>query len=282
MKTEVRTGPLWCASAFVALVAHMGVGVWIAADRKQVQPLASLEPLTFELEAAPAQRAEEAQPETPEETPTPPNESPPDAPPEIVPPEIEPPPKEMQPPQEQEPPQPIEPLKEPDAPNPEPPKPESPAPPRPDDLAIPAPPPPPQKPPPAPKPPVEPRKKPPEPKQRPAPRPQEAAPAKPTRAAAPQVDRVAAAAWQSQVMAHIERRKTYPSGARARGEEGVAVVRFRIGGNGAVGGVALVRSSGSAELDRETLALVTRASPLPPHPSGAAMTVTAPVRYRLR
>lgn len=281
MNREARTGPLWCASAFVALVAHMGVGVWIAADRKPAPPLASLKPLTFELEAAPAQRAEHSQPETPEEKPAPPVESPQDAPPEAATPEVTPPPEDMQPPQEQEPPPPVEALKEPEAPNSEPPKPEPPKP-RPDDLAIPALPPPPQKRPPAPRPPVEPRKQPPEPKQRPAPRPQVAAPAKPARAAAPQVDRAAAAAWQSQVMAYLERRKTYPSGARARGEEGVAVVRFRIGGNGAVSGVALVRSSGSAELDRETLALVTRASPLPPHPSGAAMTLTAPVRYRLR
>jgi protein TonB len=83
-------------------------------------------------------------------------------------------------------------------------------------------------------------------------------------------------------MAHLERRRNYPAGARSRREEGIVHVRFRVAVDGTVSGATLVRSSGHAELDREALSLVARASPLPPPPSGAPVNVTAPVRFRLR
>ena len=47
----------------------------------------------------------------------------------------------------------------------------------------------------------------------------------------------------------------------------------------------IVRSSGSSLLDRETLALVERAQPLPPPPpdmSGAMIPITVPLRYNYR
>jgi len=46
-----------------------------------------------------------------------------------------------------------------------------------------------------------------------------------------------------------------------------------------------VRSSGSNLLDRETLALVERAQPLPPPPpevSGSQIAVVVPIRYNAR
>lgn len=87
------------------------------------------------------------------------------------------------------------------------------------------------------------------------------------------------ARWQSRLMAHLERRKRYPSGARARGEKGIAYVRFRIDDAGNVLSASLARSSGYPELDDEVLALVKRASPVPKPPQGVNKTITAPVRF---
>lgn len=90
------------------------------------------------------------------------------------------------------------------------------------------------------------------------------------------------AKWQSRLMAHLERRKRYPSGARRRGEQGVAYVRFRIDGSGNVLSVSLARSSGFAELDQAVLSLVRRASPVPAPPPGVNKTITAPVQFSIR
>ena len=83
-------------------------------------------------------------------------------------------------------------------------------------------------------------------------------------------------------MARLERAKRYPSGARRRGEEGVAYVSFAIDPQGRVLSAQLARSSGHSELDQEVLALVRRASPLPPPPPGVPSTITAPVKFAIR
>jgi protein TonB len=83
-------------------------------------------------------------------------------------------------------------------------------------------------------------------------------------------------------MAHLERLKRYPAGARARREEGTAYVRFSIDANGNVRSAQLARSSGHAELDAAVLALVRRASPVPAPPPGAPQDITAPVRFTIR
>lgn len=90
------------------------------------------------------------------------------------------------------------------------------------------------------------------------------------------------AQWQSRLMSHLERRKQYPSGARSRGETGVAYVRFRIDDGGRVLSVSLARSSGFPELDAEVVSLVRRASPVPAPPAGVNHTITAPVRFSVR
>ena len=76
------------------------------------------------------------------------------------------------------------------------------------------------------------------------------------------------AKWQAQLMARLERLKRYPTGARSRREEGVVQVRFTVDEFGNVRSAELVRSSGYAELDEAVLALVQRASPVPPPPPG--------------
>jgi protein TonB len=88
--------------------------------------------------------------------------------------------------------------------------------------------------------------------------------------------------YRGMVIAHLSRHKQFPADARARGETGIASVAFSISGSGAVTSVRLARSSGSASLDREVQAMVRRASPFPPPPSGQPMSFTAPVNFNLR
>ncbi|NDA48075.1 MAG: TonB family protein, partial [Alphaproteobacteria bacterium] len=63
--------------------------------------------------------------------------------------------------------------------------------------------------------------------------------------------------------------KLYPAAARQRRAKGIALVNFMLDSAGRVAGVSLIRSSGDADLDREALAMVNRAAPYPPPPSGA-------------
>jgi protein TonB len=93
------------------------------------------------------------------------------------------------------------------------------------------------------------------------------------------VGSVSSANWQSQLMAHLERRKRYPPGAQARGERGIVYVRFTIDESGNVLSANLVRSSGHAELDQEVLSLVRKASPVPAPPPGVQRDIIAPVRF---
>jgi protein TonB len=93
---------------------------------------------------------------------------------------------------------------------------------------------------------------------------------------------VSPAKWRAQLMAHLERLKRYPPGARRRREEGVVQVRFVVDDGGNVRSARIVRSSGSAELDEAVVALLRRASPLPAPPPGAPREVVAPVGFELR
>jgi periplasmic protein TonB len=90
------------------------------------------------------------------------------------------------------------------------------------------------------------------------------------------------ARWSSRVLAHLERRKRYPSSARRRGEEGVAYVQFSIDSGGNVLSAGLARSSGYAALDKEVIAMVRRASPIPAPPPDAPRNLTVPVQFQVR
>lgn len=88
--------------------------------------------------------------------------------------------------------------------------------------------------------------------------------------------------WQGRLLAHLESRKRYPAEARARRLQGVANVRFTMDRQGRVLSAAVERSSGHAALDREALALLQRAQPLPPPPLetlGERITLTVPVEF---
>jgi protein TonB len=99
----------------------------------------------------------------------------------------------------------------------------------------------------------------------------------------PERARADTATWKSQVVTLLEHNKRYPSDARARGEQGVARLAFRIDSDGHLLSSRLVASSGSAALDAETLALVRRAQPFPPPPPElAGSELMVPLRFNIR
>ncbi len=84
------------------------------------------------------------------------------------------------------------------------------------------------------------------------------------------------ATWRGSIIAHLNRRKR-----SAGGQRGMATVAFSINRSGQVLSARLVRSSGNAALDREAVALVRRASPVPPPPAdikGNSVLLSVPVR----
>jgi protein TonB len=107
-----------------------------------------------------------------------------------------------------------------------------------------------------------------------------ARPASPPPGRIPRPAAAAVLSWQRSLMAQLERHKRYP--AQARGDQGIASLEFRIDRHGHVLSSRIVRSSGSAILDEETLALIQRAQPLPPPPADIPddqLSFVVPVRY---
>jgi len=91
--------------------------------------------------------------------------------------------------------------------------------------------------------------------------------------------------WYGKIVTQLERHKSYPRAAQQRGEKGVAQLAFTIDRDGKVVSSAIVRSSGSAALDEETMATVRRAQPFPPPPrdlDGAKFDFTVPVKFNIR
>jgi protein TonB len=91
--------------------------------------------------------------------------------------------------------------------------------------------------------------------------------------------------WKSALVAQIARHKRYPEAARARGDHGVAQVAFSVDRHGGLHEARIVRTSGSALLDRDALAWLQRSQPLPPPPPeirGARISVTVPLSYDIR
>lgn len=81
------------------------------------------------------------------------------------------------------------------------------------------------------------------------------------------------------VFGMLERAKHYPESAIERGARGVSVVGFALDHNGGVVSVSLLRSSGEADLDEESVELVKRAAPYPPPPSGAQQVFAAQISF---
>ncbi|MGQ0444139.1 MAG: TonB family protein [Beijerinckiaceae bacterium] len=77
----------------------------------------------------------------------------------------------------------------------------------------------------------------------------------------------------------LERVKHYPKTARRRGAKGAAVIGFVLDLAGKITSISLLRSSGEADLDAESLALVNRAAPFPPPPPGAQVSFAIEVAF---
>ncbi|MGB8277074.1 MAG: TonB family protein [Methylovirgula sp.] len=88
------------------------------------------------------------------------------------------------------------------------------------------------------------------------------------------------ASWASEVLARINAAKRYPEAAREAGESGTATLAFTVDASGQVLSARIARGSGSAALDRETLALAHRLGRLPPPPNGRT-PISVPVRYSI-
>lgn len=85
--------------------------------------------------------------------------------------------------------------------------------------------------------------------------------------------------WIKAVARAIASKQTYPRTAQMRGEEGTARVKVYVSASGSVEKTELVAPSGSSTLDREALALPTRAAL--PAPPGGATSVTVPITWKL-
>ena len=90
--------------------------------------------------------------------------------------------------------------------------------------------------------------------------------------------RAAMANYKGRVLSHLSRfKRSPPSNKRA-----ITRVRFTISRSGRVTSVRLVRGSGVSIYDKDSVAMVRRASPFPAPPPGSprVMTFTVPVHYR--
>ncbi|MBS7670242.1 energy transducer TonB family protein [Croceicoccus gelatinilyticus] len=93
-----------------------------------------------------------------------------------------------------------------------------------------------------------------------------------------------AADYYRLLMAHLQRKKKYPSEAKKAGQQGVVTVRFTIDRSGNVTTSAIKNSSGHDLLDTATLDLMQRVSPLPPIPKEMgreSLTIALPIDYAL-
>ncbi|MBI3701665.1 MAG: energy transducer TonB [Afipia sp.] len=109
--------------------------------------------------------------------------------------------------------------------------------------------------------------------------------AAPRTTAPPKAAEAARISYMGMLAAHLQRFKQYPQAARAAGQEGVAMLSFTVNRDGTVSGGSIAKSSGSAALDNETLAMLRRAQPLPKFPAEmtqSSLSFTAPIRFSLR
>jgi periplasmic protein TonB len=90
--------------------------------------------------------------------------------------------------------------------------------------------------------------------------------------------------WYGHIVTQLERNKSYPLAAREHGEKGVVELAFSIDRDGHVLSSRIVKSSGYAALDQETMATVRRAQPFPVPPSGLdgdKFDFTVPVKFNI-
>ena len=87
--------------------------------------------------------------------------------------------------------------------------------------------------------------------------------------------------YRAALSAWLERHKHYPDSARARGEEGRAVLRVHVDRSGRVLNYAVVQSTGHPDLDA-AIDQMMRGASLPPFPADMAASdveVSVPIRF---
>lgn len=90
--------------------------------------------------------------------------------------------------------------------------------------------------------------------------------------------------WQGLLLARLEAAKRYPEDARFHHQQGVTSLRFVMDREGRVVSASIDKSSGFDSLDKETLAMIQRAQPLPKPPAempGATIELVVPVEFYL-
>lgn len=92
-----------------------------------------------------------------------------------------------------------------------------------------------------------------------------------------------ARAWQARLQSHLARYRLYPQDAAQGGREGVVLLHFVATRGGKVEDAWIESSSGISDIDRETVAAILRAQPLPPFPDGwpDRLDLRLPVTFRL-
>jgi len=94
---------------------------------------------------------------------------------------------------------------------------------------------------------------------------------------------VVSAGYRAALSSWLESHKRYPESARERGEEGRAVLRFRVDRSGRVLGYAVVQSTGHPDLDA-AIDQMMRGASLPPFPAdmtASDVEVSVTIRFGL-
>jgi TonB family protein len=102
----------------------------------------------------------------------------------------------------------------------------------------------------------------------------------PTKKSGPTPDSAAIAKWHKALLARLARYNRYP--AQANSAEGVVSLAFTVDRKGNIATSRIEKTSGSAVLDAEALALLARAAPLPappPEVADADLAFVLPIRF---
>jgi periplasmic protein TonB len=90
--------------------------------------------------------------------------------------------------------------------------------------------------------------------------------------------------YRNILAAHLRPYRRYPALARSRREEGMVVVHVTVQRDGRIVAMSIEHGSGFDQLDREALATLKRADPLPPIPPGVpgtTMELAFPISFQM-